>query len=292
MPKGPPPPLPVSSGILPTPVPKRKQKPVPTNNPPPSYHSPTLPPARKVVPLASPVHFASLMLLGTDKIRMAGFPDSCQELLGCVLNKGWTRAEGKKNPAPGVFEWKLAKSPWATDTPLASYRLIEFILFSLSKEGWSLSFSAGMPAKRGARDTFFFMPTERRQRQFFSIVFGTHTVTLLDATDPRVSEEFEQACKTWPRGVGAPYSREHGAFTININPMGDSDTAWPTTGGKYEHAMPQLMCTILQRMALAGYECVTTYDIVDRQAGWHWNDAKGLLTGSMPSIDVWVFAER
>jgi hypothetical protein len=37
------------------------------------------------------------MLLGQDRIRIAG--------------KGWTGVEGKRSPAPGVFEWKLAKSP-------------------------------------------------------------------------------------------------------------------------------------------------------------------------------------
>ncbi|BEI79964.1 hypothetical protein CcaverHIS002_0104930 [Cutaneotrichosporon cavernicola] len=190
-----------------------------------------------------------------------------------------------------VYEWKLTKAPWAGDAPLASFRLIEFILFSLSKEGWSLALAAGIPAKHGARDTFFFRPAERRQRHFFSIIFGTHMVTLLDAIDPRVCEEFVQACETWPGGAGALYSREHGAFAVNMKPVGDGDTAWPT-GGKYQHAMSQLMCAVLQRMALAGYECVTTYDVLDRSTSWYWNDAKGIVTGSMPSIDIWVFAER
>ncbi len=99
--------------------------------------------------------------------------------------------------------------------------------------------------------------------------------------------------QTWPGGAGALYSREHGAFAINMKRLGDGDTAWPTTGGKHEHALPQLMCVVLQRMAMAGYECVTTYDVLDRATGgWHWNDAKGIVTGAMPSIDVWVFAER
>jgi hypothetical protein len=51
------------------------------------------------------------MLLGQDRIRIAGFPDTCQELVRHVLSKGWTGVEGKRSPAPGVFEWKLAKSP-------------------------------------------------------------------------------------------------------------------------------------------------------------------------------------
>ncbi|KLT39869.1 hypothetical protein CC85DRAFT_304679 [Cutaneotrichosporon oleaginosum] len=280
----PPPPMPTKTVPLPSPVPSR--------NPPPSYHSPPLAAERKPVAPAPPVVFASLMLLGQDKIRIAGFPESCQELLRNVLSKGWTGVEGKRNPAPGVFEWKLAKSPWSADAPLASFRLIEFILFSLSKEGWSLALSAGMPGKHNARDTFFFMPTERRQRRFFSVIFGTHMITLLDAPDPRVCEAFVQACETWPGGAGSLYSREHGAFAINMKRLGDGDTAWPTTGGKYEHAMPQLMCVVLQRMAMVGYECVTTYDVLDRNASWHWNDAKGIVTGSMPAIDVWVFAER
>ncbi|BEI87769.1 uncharacterized protein CcaverHIS019_0104870 [Cutaneotrichosporon cavernicola] len=265
--------------------------PVPSSNAPPSYHSPLLVPARKAVAPTPPVAFACLMLIGKDKIRIAGFPDSCQELMRNVLSKGWTGVDAKRNPAPGVYEWKLTKAPWAGDAPLASFRLIEFILFSLSKEGWSLALAAGIPAKHGARDTFFFRPAERRQRHFFSIIFGTHMVTLLDAIDPRVCEEFVQACETWPGGAGALYSREHGAFAVNMKPVGDGDTAWPT-GGKYQHAMSQLMCAVLQRMALAGYECVTTYDVLDRSTSWYWNDAKGIVTGSMPSIDIWVFAER
>lgn len=74
--------------------------------------------------------------------------------------------------------------------------------------------------------------------------------------------------------------------------LGDGDTAWPTSGGKHEHALPLLMCKVLQNMAHIGYECVTTYDILDRATSWHWNDAKGIVNGAMPAIDVWVFAQR
>lgn len=92
-----------------------------------------------------------------------------------------------------------ARGRWLTagsaDAPLATFRLIEFILFSLSKEGWSLALSAGMPGKHNARDTFFFVPAARRQRRFFSVIFGTHMVTLLDAPDQRVCEAFVQACE-------------------------------------------------------------------------------------------------
>lgn len=88
-----------------------------SSRPPPSYHSP-----QPLTPTASkhttqppapppPIAFATLMLLGNDRIRIAGFPDSCQELVRHVLSNGWTGVEGKRSPAPGVFEWKLAKTP-------------------------------------------------------------------------------------------------------------------------------------------------------------------------------------
>lgn len=83
--------------------------------------------------------------------------------------------------------------PGIADAPLASYRLVEYILFSLSKEGWGLAMSAGMPGKHNTRETFFFQPMPRRERRFFSVLFGTHMVTLLDAPDQRVCEAFVQA---------------------------------------------------------------------------------------------------
>lgn len=81
---------------------------------PPSYHSPSLPPSSKSVapPRPTVTAFASLLLLENDRIRIAGFPPSCKELLHRVLNKGWPGVELKSgNLPPDVFEWKLAKKP-------------------------------------------------------------------------------------------------------------------------------------------------------------------------------------
>lgn len=99
-------------GSPPPPLPTGLHSPALSSNPPPSYHnSPPLAPMRKAMAPPPPVAFASLMLLGTDRIRIAGFPDTCEELVRHVLSKGWTGVEGKRNPSPGVFEWKLAKAP-------------------------------------------------------------------------------------------------------------------------------------------------------------------------------------
>lgn len=65
---------------------------------------------------------------------------------------------------------------------MRSRRLVEFLLFSLSKVGWHLSSSCELPGRD--RDTLFFKQGPMIARAYFSIGFddeNTHSIKMIDA---------------------------------------------------------------------------------------------------------------
>lgn len=65
---------------------------------------------------------------------------------------------------------------------MRSRRLVEFLLFSLSKVGWHLSSSCELPGRD--RDTLFFKQGPMVARAYFSIGFddeNTHSIKMIDA---------------------------------------------------------------------------------------------------------------
>lgn len=65
---------------------------------------------------------------------------------------------------------------------MRSRRLVEFLLFSLSKVGWHLSSSCELPGRD--RDTLFFKQGPMVARAYFSVGFddeSTHSIKLIDA---------------------------------------------------------------------------------------------------------------
>lgn len=63
-----------------------------------------------------------------------------------------------------------------------SRRLVEFLLFSLSKVGWHLSSSCELPGR--SRDTLFFKQGPMVARAYFSVGFddeNTHSIKMIDA---------------------------------------------------------------------------------------------------------------
>lgn len=65
---------------------------------------------------------------------------------------------------------------------MRSRRLVEFLLFSLSKVGWHLSSSCELPGRD--RDTLFFKQGPPVPRAYFSVAFdeeNTHSIKMIDA---------------------------------------------------------------------------------------------------------------
>lgn len=175
--------------------------PLPSDTTPPP---PPLTPAVRPPPVPPPAtpkraSFASLRLVGKDGIRVSGFPTTLFETIETTLQKGW-RGVRERRAAGEAFEWTLDGAPCecllnpltpgsGTTPAFASHRLIEFILFALSKAGWQVTAAPTLPGQQ--RDSFIFRSCTPRERVFFTVLFERLSILLLDPP-PEVREAWRQ----------------------------------------------------------------------------------------------------